>query len=279
MTDEKKSETNTNRAQYSAAEEAAAIFRAAEEASRRAQSPYQTAVGGSATSTVGSESNAVDDWEEDTYDDDDEYEDDDEDEFEEEEPVGDEPVLPKHSPTEIRFINRTNIDEEDVRRLVERIFDGRKGVQGYRIFLLLFSALVAVYSIYNIVKGLTVGPFTFVMTGAFLLVMGGLMFWMGFKGVVNQTYKRTLKNAQGFMTTRTYHFYETDFSQTTEAQSYSVGWDEVASWTEDESSFYIIIGQSYAIVHKDGFTMGDEMAFRDFLTGKAERRVDLKRRF
>ena len=105
------------------------------------------------------------------------------------------------------------------------------------------------------------------------------MFYMGFKGVVNQTYKRTLKNARGFMTVRTYHFYESDFSQTTEAQSYSVTWDEVASWTEDEASFYIIIGQSYAIVHKDGFTMGNEDGFRSFLESKAKRRVDLKRRF
>lgn len=258
MTDDKDLKPSTGSNQLSAAEEAAAIFRAAEEASRRAQNPYQTAIPDLNRTEFDVDE---EEWEEGEYDD--EYDDDENDLAVTREEDSSE--MPEHSPTEIRFINRTNLNEDDVRRLVDRIFDGRKGVQGYRIFLVLFSILVAAYSIYNIVKGLTTGPFTFVMTGAFLLVMSVAMFYMGFRGVVNQTYKRTLKNAQGFMTARTYHFYDTDFSQTTEAQSYSVGWNDVAAWTEDDRSFYIIIGQSYAIVHKDGFTMGDEESFRRFL--------------
>lgn len=276
MTDDKHLDNDIDDAATRAAEEAAAIFRAAEEASRRANTPYQTAI----------PSGSDDDWEDDSYDDDsyddDEYDDDECEDGDEDSDMGGDSVkkpVRKHSPTEIRFINRTNLDEEDVRRLVQRIFDGRKGVQGYRIFLMVFSALVAIYSIYNIIKGLTSGPVTYTLTGSFLLVMGGVMFYMGLRGVVNQTYKRTLKNAQGFMTARTYHFYDADFSQTTEAQSYSVTWDEVAHWTEDDMSFYIIIGQSYAIVHKDGFTMGDEASFREFLGSKAERRTDIKRLF
>lgn len=289
MADQKNKDSQDREANgsVSAAEEAAAIFRAAEEQARRASTPYQTATPSSLSSaearsnTDGGPYEDEDDseyeYEDDAYEDD-EYEDD----LEEDEPgleIGESDVALKHSPNEIRFINRTNLDETDVRRLVDRIFDGRKGVQGYRIFLLIFSALVVFYSIYNIIRGLTQGPITYVMTGGFLLVMAVVMFYMGYKGVVNQTYKRTLKNAQNFMTVRTYHFYDTDFSQTTEAQSYSVTWEEVASFTEDEASFYIIIGQSYAIVHKSGFTMGDEESFRTFLESKAERRTEKKRRF
>lgn len=275
MTDDK--QITNEQEGLSAAEEAAAIFRAAEEEARRARNPYQTA-----TPTPVADFDEEDeyDYDDEDYDDEeyDEVEEDDYDEVESTSTGGRQAVIP-HSPHEIRFINRTNLDEEDVRRLVDRIFAGRKGIQGYRIFLVIFSLLVVIYSIYNIVRGLTTGPVTYMMTGAFLLIMAVVMFYMGFRGVVNQTYKRTLKNAQAFMTARTYHFYDEDFSQTTEAQSYSVTWEDVASWTEDDASFYIIIGQSYAIVHKDGFTMGDEENFRVFLTEKAERRVDVKKIF
>lgn len=268
MTDDKHyDEQEANVSAISAAEEAAAIFRAAEEEARRARNPYQSAV--TSSSVEEDYDNEYDEYDEHAdYEDGEEYDE-----------VEETSSLPQHSPTEIRFINRTDLDEQDVRRLVERIFDGKKGVQGYRIFLLIFSVLVVGYAIFNIVKGLTQGPATYAITGSFLLVMACVMFYMGFKGVVNQTYKRTLKNAQGFMTLRTYHFYDGDFSQTTEDNSYSVPWEKVANWTEDEYSFYIIIGQSYAIVHKNGFTMGNEESFRQYLESKSERRKDVKRRF
>lgn len=258
MTDEKEfEEQGIDNQEYTAAQEAAEIFRAAEEAARRQQNPYQTAV---------SSSDYAD------YDDEDEHEESD-DEFYTDESL----IVEERQPGQIRFINRTHLDESDVRRLVDRIFDGRRGVQGYRIFLVVFAVLVIFYALYNVYRGLTVGPITYSITGGFLVVMAAVMLYMGLKGVVNQTYKRTLKNAQGFMTERKYHFYENEFSQTTEEQSYSVTWEEVANWTEDDYSFYVIIGQSYAIVHKNGFSLGDEASFREFLSTKAERRVEKKR--
>lgn len=256
MTDEKEfDEEAFENQEFSAAQEAAEIFRAAEEAARRQQNPYQTAA-------------STTDYEWDEADEEVDY---DEAYAERAE------VVEERQAGQIRFINRTDLDEADVRRLVDRIFDGRRAVQGYRIFLVVFSALVIFYALYNVYRGLTTGPITYSITGGFLVVMAGVMLYMGLKGVVNQTYKRTLKNAQGFMIERKYHFYENEFSQTTEEQSYSVTWEEVANWTEDDYSFYIIIGQSYAIVHKNGFTLGDEASFRDFLGTKAERRVEKKR--
>lgn len=259
MTDDKQfDEQEQESSGLTAAQEAAEIFRAAEEASRRSRNPYQSAVPTT------------------EYDDEEEYEDDGEDyDFDEGEALA--PTVERSNPGQIRFINRTHLDEQDVRRLVERIFDGKRGVQGYRIFLVIFALLVIFYAIFNIVRGLTVGPVTYSITGGFLLVMAAVMLYMGLKGVVNQTYKRTLRNAQSFMTERVYHFYEGEFSQTTDDNSYSVTWADVANWTEDDYSFYVIIGQSYAIVHKNGFTLGDEESFRAFLTEKATRRVEKKR--
>ena len=163
------------------------------------------------------------------------------------------------------FYNVTVVDDNDIKRLVALTINQTKGMWIYRVFIMIFGLFFVLYGLVTLIELLSIGSGIESGLSLVMLILGAVLIWYGWKGILVMTQRRLAKQAEGFKGTREYAFYDRGFDYIEGGSVSPVAWSEISKTVEDERSFYLRCQRAWLIVHQDTFTRGSVSDFREFL--------------
>ncbi|MDI9470372.1 MAG: YcxB family protein [Bacillota bacterium] len=195
----------------------------------------------------------------------DDYEEDDEGYAEDEVPAGEQLlrqggadavsdyVLPEADASRT-FINTTQLESGDIRRLIHLLIRRQKSIALYRIGIAAFGVFFIGYGILSYVRFLDDGNRANLMSGGLVALLGLGSLYLAVWGIIQMTTRRVMKSADRFLYKRRYRLTPEGLEyQPSGYAPLAVRWSEINEWTQDERNFYLLVGGSWFIIAKAGF--------------------------
>ncbi|MDI9498051.1 MAG: YcxB family protein [Bacillota bacterium] len=163
-------------------------------------------------------------------------------------------VLPEALP-ELTFRNTTQLEPEDIRRLIHLLIRRQKAIRLYRIGIAAFGLFFIGYGILSFVRYLDDGNRANLMSGGLVALLGVGALYLAARGLVNMTTRRVMKSADRFLYRRRYRITPDGLEyQPSGHEPLAVPWSEVSEWTTDSRNFYLMVRGSWFLIARNGFS-------------------------
>ena len=149
------------------------------------------------------------------------------------------------------YYNVTVVDDDDIKRIVALTINQTRGMWIYRIFIMIFGAFFAVYGLVTLIELLSSGSGIESGLSFLMMILGAVLIWYGWKGLLVTTQRRMARQAVQFKGTREYAFYDNGFDYIEGGSTSPVSWSEISKIVEDERSFYLRFQRAWLIIHQE----------------------------
>lgn len=166
-------------------------------------------------------------------------------------------VLPEAAPG-LTYRNTTQLELEDIRRLIHLLIRRQKGIRLYRIGIAAFGIFFIGYGIMSFVRYLGDGNRANLLSGGLVALLGVGSLYLAARGIVSMTTRRVMKSADRFLYRRRYRITPDGLEyQPSGHEPLAVPWSEVSEWTLDSRNFYLLVRGSWFLIARAGFHEDD----------------------